>query len=105
MARVHWRLADGRQVTDEVADGTNLMDAAQRKGVAGIDGDCGGNLSCATCHVVVDDAWAKRCPPITDVESAMLEAVTSPRQPHSRLSCQLLAGPALDGIVLHVPLA
>jgi 2Fe-2S ferredoxin len=105
MPMVHWILPDGSRLSDDVSEGTNLMDAAQFKGVAGIDGECGGNLSCATCHVVVDDPWATLCPSVSDTESAMLEVVTSPRQPHSRLSCQLHASLALDGIVLRVPSA
>jgi 2Fe-2S ferredoxin len=100
---VHWNLPDGRRISEDVADGVSLMDAAQFAGVPGIDGECGGNLSCATCHVVVDDAWAGRCGPVGEVESVMLDAVTSPRQPHSRLSCQLRSCAALDGVVLHVP--
>ena len=36
-------------------------------------------------------------------EDAMLDATDAPRQDNSRLSCQLIAGPALEGLVLHVP--
>lgn len=103
MPMVHWILADGRRISEEVSVGSNLMDAAQFAGVPGIDGECGGNLSCATCHVVVDAAWAERCPPLSEVESTMLDAVTTPRQPHSRLSCQLVACTELDGLELHLP--
>jgi ferredoxin len=38
-----------------------------------------------------------------EVENAMLDIVSSPRQSGSRLSCQLSASTVLDGIVLHVP--
>lgn len=103
MPQVHWLMANGERFSDDVNTGSNLMDAAQMLGVPGIAGECGGCLSCATCHVVVDAAWLAACPPMDEVENAMLEIVTSPRQPGSRLSCQLIAGPALDGLVLHVP--
>jgi 2Fe-2S ferredoxin len=103
MPTVHWLLPNGERVCDDVNESTNLMDAAQMNGIAGIDGECGGCLSCATCHVVVDDAWLALCPPMGEVENAMLDIVSSPRQSGSRLSCQLIASPALDGIVLHVP--
>jgi ferredoxin len=33
----------------------------------------------------------------------MLDAVEAPRTAHSRLSCQIIADPALDGLVLKVP--
>lgn len=103
MPKVHWILPDGQRISDEVGEGTNLMDAAQLNGIAGIAGECGGCLSCATCHVEVDAAWRDACPPMGEVENAMLDVSTSARQPGSRLSCQLQACAALDGIVLHVP--
>jgi ferredoxin, 2Fe-2S len=103
MPQVHWIMSNGDRVSDDVNDGTNLMDAAQMNGIPGVAGECGGCLSCATCHVYVDEAWLTACPPMDEVENAMLYIVTSPRQAGSRLSCQLIASAALDGIVLHVP--
>lgn len=104
MPQVHWIMSNGKRVSDDVNEGTNLMDAAQMIGIPGIAGECGGCLSCATCHVYVDEAWLPVCPPMDEVENAMLDIVTSPRQTNSRLSCQLIASHALDGIVLGVPL-
>jgi 2Fe-2S ferredoxin len=101
--QVTWVLADGRRITADVAEGSNLMLAATFEGVPGIDGDCGGCLSCATCHVVVDAAWAARVGPAEGDEHSMLDSTPAPRQACSRLSCQILASAALDGLVLHVP--
>jgi 2Fe-2S ferredoxin len=53
--------------------------------------------------VVVDADWAARVGPAGDDEDAMLASTSAPRQAGSRLSCQIIAGPALDGLVLHVP--
>ena len=103
MPQVHWIMSNGDRVSDDVNVGTNLMDAAQMNGIPGVAGECGGCLSCATCHVYVDAAWQAACPPMDEVENAMLDVVTSPRQAGSRLSCQLIAAEGLDGIVLHVP--
>jgi 2Fe-2S ferredoxin len=102
MPQVHWIMSNGNRVSDDVNDGTNLMDAAQMNSIPGVAGECGGCLSCATCHVYVDEAWLAACPPMDEVENAMLDIVISPRQSGSRLSCQLIASAALDGIVLHV---
>lgn len=102
---ITWVLPDGRRITAEVTAGSSLMLAATFEDVPDIDGDCGGCLSCATCHVVVDEAWAVRVGPATRDESVMLDCTAVPRQPHSRLSCQITASPALDGLVLHVPAA
>ena len=96
---------NGQQATQslECKPGQSLMQAAVDAGLAGIAADCGGMLTCATCHVWVQPPWAERLPPATPDEVSMLEFTASPRQPGSRLSCQLIASSALDGIVLHVP--
>lgn len=103
MAKVTWILTDGRQITAEVADGTNMMNAAAMANVPGIIGECGGCLSCATCHVYVDGEWLAKTGPAEGTEDAMLDATDEPRQASSRLSCQIVSRPALDGLVLHVP--
>ncbi len=98
-----WKLADGREITLDVAEGTNLMEAATQRGVPGIIGECGGSMSCATCHVVVDPGSAERAGEPSPFEEDMLDITEAGRQPTSRLSCQLKMGPALDGIVVNVP--
>ncbi|CAN1541622.1 Fdx Ferredoxin [Paracoccaceae bacterium] len=98
-----WTLADGQDVTHDVAEGLNLMEAATAHGVAGIIGECGGSMSCATCHVVVDPDWFARTGAIGDFEDQMLDVVEADRQPTSRLSCQIRMTAALDGIRLVVP--
>lgn len=105
MPHITWILADGGRIDADVLEGEHLMAAACSARVPGIDGDCGGCLSCGTCHVVVDAAWAAQVGPPDGNESAMLDAAASARQPNSRLSCQITASAALDGLVLHVPAA
>ena len=41
----------------ETETGSSLMEVAMNNDVPGIDADCGGGCSCATCHVYVDSAW------------------------------------------------
>ena len=103
MAKITWRLPDGSSVTAEVVDGTNLMAAALNNNVRGVIGECGGCLSCATCHVYVDDAWADATGDAEGTEDAMLDITEAPRGETSRLSCQIIVSPALDGLVLRVP--
>ena len=98
-----WTLTDGHAITLDVAEGTSLMEAATQRGVPGIIGECGGSMSCATCHVVVDPAWADRVGPPSTFEDDMLDITEAGRQPTSRLSCQLRMSAALDGIVVHIP--
>lgn len=101
--QVHLRAPDGRELTLSGRDGQSLMRAAQAAGVAGIAADCGGCLSCATCHVIVDDAWLARLPPPDADEQAMLEMTAAPREPGSRLSCQVVLTPTLDGLRARLP--
>lgn len=100
-----WKLPDGREVTHDVAEGQSLMEAATARGVPGIIGECGGSMSCATCHVVVDAAWAVRAGDPGPFEEDMLDITEAGRQPTSRLSCQMKMSAALDGIVVSVPQA
>ena len=101
--KAHWILPDGSRITANVETGQSLMEAAVAANVAGVVGECGGTLSCATCHVVVDAAWQTAVGAPSDFEDAMLDATEADRAPASRLSCQIEMSAALDGIVLHVP--
>ncbi len=95
--------ADGTRHALQVAPGRSLMRAATDAGIGGIAADCGGCLSCATCHVYVDPAWAGRLPPASADEASMLEMTAAERRPESRLSCEILLVDALDGLVVHLP--
>ena len=99
----HAATLDWREL--EVPVGTSLMRAATDAGVDGIVGDCGGCLTCATCHVVVDPGWADALPPPSDDELAMLEMTAVERSPTSRLSCQIVLTPQLDGLVVRTPIS
>ncbi len=103
MAKITWKTEDGNEISADVKDGLNLMEAAIENDVPDVDGDCGGCLSCATCHVFVDEAWFEKTGEVNDVEDTMLEMTDVERRGNSRLSCQLIASPELDGLVLYVP--
>jgi ferredoxin, 2Fe-2S len=83
--------------------GKSLMQAAQQAGVDGIAADCGGSLTCATCHVMVQEPWASQLPPANADERAMLEFTATPCQPQSRLACQIQLTDALDGLTVDLP--
>ena len=78
------------------------MDAALDNQVPGIKAQCGGAITCSTCHCYVDEAWIGRITAPSDDETIMLEYVWQPRK-NSRLSCQVVIEEALDGIVIHLP--
>jgi 2Fe-2S ferredoxin len=98
---------DGVEKTIEnIAVGQSLMEVAKANGVEGILGDCGGGCACASCHVYVDPAWQPTVGGPDDVEAGALDMVSDVAKPNSRLSCQIVARPELDGLRLVVaPLA
>ena len=86
-----------------VPAGDSVMWGAVQNDVQGIVAECGGTLSCATCHVYVDPGWYGRLPPPSEDEVDMLDNIRAARQPSSRLSCQITVTAALDGLVVTAP--
>ena len=93
---------DGAVTEIEAEEGTTIMKVAVANGVTGIVAECGGAMSCATCHVYFDPEWSARLDAPQTMEKEMLEFVIAPH-PTSRLSCQLKVKDELDGIVVHLP--
>lgn len=102
MPKIRFVQQNGREDVIEAAVGESVMRAALSHAVPGIVADCGGFLSCATCHVFVADDWVDRIAPRTDEEETMLEMAVEPTE-FSRLSCQIMVDPDLDGLTLRVP--
>jgi 2Fe-2S ferredoxin len=103
MAKITWKTEDGNETVVDVKDGLNMMEAATANNVLHIEGECGGCLSCATCHVFIEESWLDKTGAVDDIEDTMLEMTDVERQNNSRLSCQIIASPALDGLILYVP--
>ena len=101
--KVTWKLPDGGQIDASVESGVSMMEAAVANNVPGVVGECGGSLSCATCHVYVEDGWSAKTGEVGDFEDAMLDITSADRRDTSRLSCQIESHPDLDGLVLIVP--
>jgi 2Fe-2S ferredoxin len=102
MIKVTYIESDGTSRDVNVEEGVNLMDAALDNMVPGIDGDCGGVCACATCHVHVEASWIDKLKPMDETEDAMLE-LTDDRNESSRLGCQIIATPELDGLIVYTP--
>ena len=99
------RHADGSIESREVqaAPGKSARRAALAAGIAAIAADCGGLLTCATCHVYVAPEWAGKLPPPSADELGMLEFTAAPRRETSRLSCQIRVGPDIEGLTVELP--
>lgn len=103
MPVVVYILKDGSERRIDVPADTSVMLGAIQNNVPGIEAECGGCCSCATCHVYVDEGWAARLPPADDTENDMLGGVAAERRPTSRLSCQINMTSELDGLVVRIP--
>ena len=103
MPSVHCIEPDGREVDLEIPSGQTLMRGALDAGVAGIEAQCGGNCLCSTCHCYVDAEWLGVIEAPSDDELFMLANVAAERRPNSRLSCQIVLQPELDGLRVQFP--
>lgn len=92
----------GKESEVEVSSGNSVMQGAVDNMVDGIVGDCGGAVSCATCHCYVDEAWEKHTGEADDMEKDLLAVVVDPK-PNSRLSCQITVTDEMDGLVVYLP--
>lgn len=101
MITVHFIAGDIRDV--QCKPGQSLMQAAVAANVRGIEADCGGLMTCATCHVFVREPHASALPAPGADESGMLEFTAEPRRPNSRLACQIELTDALDGLTVDLP--
>ena len=93
---------DGSVREVEAPLGLSVLEIAHRHGVD-LEGACEGSLACATCHVVVDPAWAEKLQPPTEDEEDMLDLAFA-LEKTSRLGCQIVMTEALDGLVVRLPL-
>ncbi len=94
---------DGQLYQFEAPAGVSLMRAATGFGITEIMAECGGNARCATCHVIVDEAWIERLPPPASDELAMLDFTAEPRSAGSRLACQIRLTDELTGLRVRLP--
>jgi ferredoxin, 2Fe-2S len=103
MQNIIYILKDGSQRSVSAKTGHSVMETAIHNNIAGIDAECGGSCSCATCHVYVASEFLDRIPVPDEMEAELLEGVAAEREAGSRLSCQLIVTPELDGLVVRVP--
>ena len=101
MPKIVYIEADGTRKELEVELGYTVMEGATMNGVEGVEAECGGACSCATCHVYVDESWALKIPAMDGMEDSMLDAAVD-RKDNSRLTCQIQVTEELDGLIVKV---
>jgi 2Fe-2S ferredoxin len=79
----------------------SLMELGRGAGVRGIVGECGGSCACGTCHVHLSDEGLALLGAATAAEMNMLEFEPGATGA-SRLSCQIMLTPAIDGLTVTV---
>ncbi|MBB4210945.1 2Fe-2S ferredoxin [Rhodothalassium salexigens DSM 2132] len=102
MPTIHVTDRDGSQSSFEARPGLTLMEALRGAGYDSIEAICGGNCSCATCHVLIDPDWADTLPPRANDEDDLVADTDAYDETRSRLSCQIAVTDALDGLRLTV---
>jgi len=94
---------DATGTTIEAKLGQSLMKSAVGANIEGVAADCGGTLTCATCHVMVREPWLSQLPAMTEDEDGMLDFAACARQANSRLSCQITLTEAMNGMLIDLP--
>ena len=102
MPKITYKTHDDKTHIIEVQNGLTVMEGAIQNDIPGIDADCGGGMSCSTCHVYVDEEWLDKLPAKEDGEEDMLDMAFEPNK-FSRLSCQLTVTDDLEGLVVQLP--
>ncbi len=107
MVQISFVSHDGVAHPVEAAAGLSLMEAAKAHDVPGIDAVCGGNAYCGTCRVEVGPEWLDKLRPAEAFELELIDAVgrldIGPNGSATRLSCQIVLGDDVDGLVVHTP--
>lgn len=96
MGVIHVVDRHGDRHTLEALEGWRVMEIIRDWGLP-LEGTCGGACECGTCHVFVSNEWVDKVQPPRDEEEGQLDMVPLTR-PESRLSCQILWTPELDGL-------
>ena len=100
MAKITFITSANETITVDGKSGT-VMELAKENNIKGIDGDCGGVCSCATCHVHVSPEHFSKTGEAGEIEKDMLELDDNVSE-YSRLSCQIDISDKIDGLVVNV---
>lgn len=103
MPKIIFLQPDGQSIEIEAPVGLSVLEIAHRNEID-LEGACEGSLACSTCHVVVDEKWYGRLELATEDEEDMLDLAFG-LTATSRLGCQIIMTPELDGLTVRLPAA
>jgi len=94
---------DGVRREVDAPDGLSVLEIAHRNKID-LEGACEGSLACSTCHVIVAPDWYAKLNEAKEDEEDMLDLAFGLTRT-SRLGCQIIMKPELDGLVVNLPAA
>ena len=103
MPQITYVLPDGSKKTVKAELGLSLLEVAHTNHIP-LEGACEGSLACATCHVIVLPQWFGKLPSAVEEEEDMLDMAFG-LTATSRLGCQVIVTPELDGLEVTIPSA
>lgn len=103
MTKIIFEIGEGQERTVEAEEGLSVLEVAHKYGID-LEGACEGSLACSTCHVIVDESFYNKLEPAEEAEEDMLDLAFGLTQT-SRLGCQIIITPELDGLRLRLPTA
>jgi len=101
MVTLHFIQTDGTKITVEAPVGLSVLEVAHQNNID-LEGACEGSLACSTCHVIVEEGFYEALPEATEDEEDMLDMAFG-LTATSRLGCQIILSPEMDGMVLKLP--
>ena len=91
----------GDLIEVKAVPGVSVLDVALENNID-IEGACGGQMACSTCHVVVDKDLYDKLPTKVEEEDDMLDLAWGLTDT-SRLCCQIKVTDLLEGKTFKVP--
>jgi len=101
MVSITFILQDGERRTLCGQPGKTLLEVAWDNQLT-VEGTCGGEMACSTCHVIIDPQWIEKLDPPGEEEDAILDLAWDAGS-SSRLGCQIKLFEALDGMIVRLP--
>ncbi|MFC7537617.1 2Fe-2S iron-sulfur cluster-binding protein [Sphingomonas sp. GCM10030256] len=102
MTLVHFLRPDGSLDCEvEAPVGSILLDVAQAAGQP-LEGTCGGQMSCSTCHVIVAAEDFAKLPRASEEEDDLLDLAAHVTRT-SRLACQIVLSADCGELTVRIP--
>ncbi|NQZ82576.1 MAG: 2Fe-2S iron-sulfur cluster binding domain-containing protein [Colwellia sp.] len=97
MTNIIFKQKNDEYKTIAATNGISLMLSAVKNEIDGIKAICGGNCSCATCHIVIEPDYRNIVAPLKPSEQMLLSRQRN-KEPGSRLACQITVNERLNGM-------